>query len=191
MHLYLGTDHKASRSARFLLKFDCERCGHAAAATVIGEGEGSSLSFLGLDNEGARTRSAAEAEQAARKNAEWKVGLRPCPQCREADPKVYRRFMLTATWQVGLHALMVAAWIAFLMMLPPSKLDSFGDYVILLVLLGVTGVACCVPIRTGLAWQRTYLGASEVAFGPLEALDMRAQEAAAMRAAHADSNLPW
>src|SRR5215831_9330608 len=90
--MYVGNRYTVQATTRVESDFRCSGCGYEADVIVLGVGSGEGRSPYMLDNEGAKQRARAAAEEAARKNAWTVLAIAPCPKCNERDPKATREY---------------------------------------------------------------------------------------------------
>jgi hypothetical protein len=103
--MYYGTDWTVTRSGTVLKFVRCEQCNHDYAYWMHRKIEHSSFSALGLDNRGAVSRAAREANDRLDRALRKSCDPVPCPECghyQEAMVARARRIRLIGLWNFGI-----------------------------------------------------------------------------------------
>ena len=124
--MYVARNHTATVTTKNILEFSCVHCNSRREALVIGVGQGKGHSPFMLDDAGAKSRAASEAEVSSRKNAEEILKLARCPNCHMRDERA-------VTWKKTKAVLAALASFGFMIGLgfglDALKNSSFGIWI--------------------------------------------------------------
>lgn len=83
-------EFRADRLAEFSAPYQCAHCGHRAVGRAYAYGQGTGISPLELDDDGAARRAASGATRAAQAQAHFSISIARCPACGKRDTRPIR-----------------------------------------------------------------------------------------------------
>lgn len=148
MIIPIGTNYTATMSGRLPKLVKCTLCGIGYVYLLERTASGASMSFMFLDEEGARARAAAQAEEVLRKRLEREIDVVPCPACGHVQPEMIpqaRKLRLRWLKIAGIVFLPIAAILFVFAMVAASSPRPAGGSTAELLWLATACAALCVP----------------------------------------------